>query len=154
MSHFIHIDVHICMVIFTLELFFFLFLLFSIAAVLYDGRQEERKAIKEELLGEGKFSVLITHYDLIMRDKAFLKKIHWYYMIVDEGHRLKNRDCALAQTLAGYDSYTYKTCPYFSLFTYFLSELDIFLQVTYVKVSFCWKYYFPIRACLFSSFLL
>ncbi|CAK9329073.1 unnamed protein product [Citrullus colocynthis] len=74
----------------------------SIAAVLYDGRQEERKAIKEELLSEGKFCVLITHYDLIMRDKSFLKKIHWYYMIVDEGHRLKNRDCALAQTLAGY----------------------------------------------------
>lgn len=78
----------------------------SIAAVLYDGRQEERKAIKEELLSEGKFCVLITHYDLIMRDKSFLKKIHWYYMIVDEGHRLKNRDCALAQTLAGYDTNT------------------------------------------------
>ncbi|XP_022930385.1 probable ATP-dependent DNA helicase CHR12 [Cucurbita moschata] len=74
----------------------------SIVAVLYDGRQEERKAIKEELLSEGKFCVLITHYDLIMRDKSFLKKVHWYYMIVDEGHRLKNRDCALAQTLAGY----------------------------------------------------
>lgn len=34
-----------------------------------------------------------------MRDKAFLKKIHWYYMIVDEGHRLKNHECALARTL-------------------------------------------------------
>lgn len=84
----------------------FLCFLSSIAAVLYDGRQEERKAIKEELLSEGKFCVLITHYDLIMRDKSFLKKIHWYYMIVDEGHRLKNRDCALAQTLAGYDTNT------------------------------------------------
>ncbi|KAM2542212.1 hypothetical protein TB2_021671 [Malus domestica] len=75
----------------------------SIAAVLYDGRQDERKAMKEELSGEGKFNVLITHYDLIMRDKQFLKKINWYYLIVDEGHRLKNHECALAQTLAGYD---------------------------------------------------
>ncbi|XP_027362885.1 probable ATP-dependent DNA helicase CHR12 isoform X1 [Abrus precatorius] len=75
----------------------------SITAILYDGRLEERKAMKEELSGEGKFNVLITHYDLIMRDKAFLKKIHWHYLIVDEGHRLKNHECALARTLdSGY----------------------------------------------------
>uniref|UniRef100_A0A2N9HAX4 Helicase ATP-binding domain-containing protein n=1 Tax=Fagus sylvatica TaxID=28930 RepID=A0A2N9HAX4_FAGSY len=75
----------------------------SIAAYLYDGRLDERKAMREELSGEGKFNVLITHYDLIMRDKAFLKKIHWYYMIVDEGHRLKNHESVLAKTLvSGY----------------------------------------------------
>ncbi|XP_059311847.1 probable ATP-dependent DNA helicase CHR12 [Lycium ferocissimum] len=75
----------------------------SIVAILYDGRLEERKALREELIGEGRFSVLITHYDLIMRDKAFLKKIHWNYLIIDEGHRLKNHECALARTLvSGY----------------------------------------------------
>ncbi|XP_059450152.1 probable ATP-dependent DNA helicase CHR12 isoform X2 [Corylus avellana] len=75
----------------------------SIGAVLYDGRLDERKIMREDLLGEGKFNVLITHYDLIMRDKAFLKKIHWYYMIVDEGHRLKNHESVLARTLvSGY----------------------------------------------------
>ncbi|KAK9139734.1 hypothetical protein Scep_009415 [Stephania cephalantha] len=75
----------------------------SIVAVLYDGRLDERKAMREVYSGEGKFNVMITHYDLIMRDKAFLKKIHWYYMIVDEGHRLKNHDCALSRTLvSGY----------------------------------------------------
>lgn len=75
----------------------------SIVTVLYDGRLEERKAMREEYSGEGKFNVMITHYDLIMRDKAFLKKIHWYYMIVDEGHRLKNHECALTKTLvSGY----------------------------------------------------
>ncbi|XP_020216057.1 probable ATP-dependent DNA helicase CHR12 isoform X1 [Cajanus cajan] len=75
----------------------------SITTILYDGRLDERKAMKEELSGEGKFNVLITHYDLIMRDKAFLKKIQWHYLIVDEGHRLKNHECALARTLdSGY----------------------------------------------------
>ncbi|CAL9775744.1 unnamed protein product [Musa acuminata subsp. burmannicoides] len=75
----------------------------SIVAVLYDGRLNERKAMREEYSGQGKFNVMITHYDLIMRDKAFLKKIHWYYMIVDEGHRLKNHECVLAKTLiSGY----------------------------------------------------
>ncbi|KAL9401532.1 hypothetical protein Peur_005381 [Populus x canadensis] len=74
----------------------------EIKAFLYDGRLEERKAIREQLSREGNLQVLITHYDLIMRDKAFLKKIHWQYMIVDEGHRLKNHECALAKTIAGY----------------------------------------------------
>uniref|UniRef100_A0A7N0VC79 DNA helicase n=2 Tax=Kalanchoe fedtschenkoi TaxID=63787 RepID=A0A7N0VC79_KALFE len=74
----------------------------SITAVLYDGRLDERKALRDELSGEGKFNVLITHYDLIMRDKAFLKKANWHYMIVDEGHRLKNHECALAKTVGGY----------------------------------------------------
>ncbi|KAG8370177.1 hypothetical protein BUALT_Bualt14G0090100 [Buddleja alternifolia] len=75
----------------------------SISAVLYDGRLDERKAMREECSGEGKFNVLITHYDLIIRDKAFLRKIHWHYLIVDEGHRLKNYDCVLARTLvSGY----------------------------------------------------
>ncbi|GAV85718.1 SNF2_N domain-containing protein/Helicase_C domain-containing protein [Cephalotus follicularis] len=74
----------------------------SIVAILYDGRQDERKAIREELAGEGKFNVLVTHYDLIMKDKAFLRKIEWCYMIVDEGHRLKNHECALARTIEGY----------------------------------------------------
>jgi hypothetical protein len=67
--------------------------------------------MREDLLGEGKFNVLITHYDLIMRDKAFLKKIHWYYMIVDEGHRLKNHESVLARTLvSGYDFPCFLQC--------------------------------------------
>ncbi|XP_048234763.1 probable ATP-dependent DNA helicase CHR12 isoform X2 [Ricinus communis] len=75
----------------------------EIKAVLYDGRLEERKALRDQLTRYGNLDVLITHYDLIMRDKAFLKKIHWRYMIVDEGHRLKNHECALARTLeSGY----------------------------------------------------
>ncbi|KAK3440831.1 hypothetical protein EUGRSUZ_B01100 [Eucalyptus grandis] len=77
----------------------------SIAAILYDGRLDERKAMREELSGEGKFNVLITHYGLIMRDKAFLKKIQWQYLIIDEGHRLKNHECSLSRTLvSGYQT--------------------------------------------------
>lgn len=75
------------------------FFVSSVTAVLYDGRLDERKAMREEYFGEGKFNMMITHYDLIMRDKAFLKKIHWYYMIVDEGHRLKNHESVLAKTI-------------------------------------------------------
>ncbi|KAL1203304.1 putative ATP-dependent DNA helicase CHR23 [Cardamine amara subsp. amara] len=71
----------------------------SIAAFLYDGPKEKRNEIRARIAEKGKFNVLITHYDLVMRDKTFLKKIEWNYMIVDEGHRLKNHDCALARIL-------------------------------------------------------
>lgn len=82
-----------------------------IKAVLYDGRLDERKALREQLSRDGNFDVLITHYDLIMRDKAFLKKIYWVYMIVDEGHRLKNHECALARTLlSGYSARSTQSC--------------------------------------------
>ncbi|KAI3983709.1 hypothetical protein MKX01_001113 [Papaver californicum] len=56
-------------------------------------------AMREKYSRGDKFSVMITHYDLIMRDKAYLKKIHWHYMIVDEGHRLKNHECVLVRPL-------------------------------------------------------
>ncbi|CAI9108670.1 OLC1v1008336C1 [Oldenlandia corymbosa var. corymbosa] len=72
----------------------------SIVAVLYDGRRDARKAIREQYFGEGKkFHVMITHYDLIMRDKTYLRKIQWYYTVIDEGHRLKNHDSVLVQTI-------------------------------------------------------
>jgi chromodomain-helicase-DNA-binding protein 4/chromodomain-helicase-DNA-binding protein 5 len=34
--------------------------------------------------------VLITTYEYIMIDKANLKSLTWQYIIVDEGHRMKN----------------------------------------------------------------
>ncbi|CAI0391511.1 unnamed protein product [Linum tenue] len=71
----------------------------EIKAVLYDGRADERKAMREHLSREGSFNVLITHYDLLMKDKSFLKKFNWVYLVVDEGHRLKNHESVLARTL-------------------------------------------------------
>merc|ERR1719181_2009420 len=44
---------------------------------------------------------LLTHYDMIMRDKKFLTKYQWEYIIIDEGHRLKNKDSKLSEILRG-----------------------------------------------------
>ncbi|XP_062179632.1 probable ATP-dependent DNA helicase CHR719 isoform X2 [Phragmites australis] len=75
----------------------------SIGTILYDGRPDERKTLREANFEGVQFNVLLTHYDLILKDKKFLKKVHWHYLIVDEGHRLKNHECALARTLvSGY----------------------------------------------------
>ncbi len=43
--------------------------------VLYDGLPEERKTLQREVLEPGAFEVLLTHYDLAMRDRAALRKV-------------------------------------------------------------------------------
>ncbi|XP_008799628.2 CHD3-type chromatin-remodeling factor PICKLE-like [Phoenix dactylifera] len=42
-----------------------------------------------------KFDVLLTSYEMINMDSGILKPIQWQCMIVDEGHRLKNKDSKL-----------------------------------------------------------
>jgi SWI/SNF-related matrix-associated actin-dependent regulator of chromatin subfamily A protein 2/4 len=66
--------------------------------ILYDGNGWERRALRDQVL-RGKFQVIITHYDLVMRDKATLTKPNWHYLIIDEGHRLKNHESVLARCL-------------------------------------------------------
>ncbi|BDA44270.1 probable ATP-dependent DNA helicase CHR12 [Coccomyxa sp. Obi] len=79
----------------------------SMGVVLYDGGMEERKAIRMQHLDvpAPAFNVLVTHYDLIIRDKNALKKVQWEMLVVDEGHRLKNAESKLAEILR---TYTFK----------------------------------------------
>uniref|UniRef100_A0A0E0DLV5 ATP-dependent DNA helicase CHR12 n=1 Tax=Oryza meridionalis TaxID=40149 RepID=A0A0E0DLV5_9ORYZ len=47
----------------------------SIGTILYDGRPDDRKALREKNFGQRQFNVLLTHYDLILKDLKFLKKV-------------------------------------------------------------------------------
>ncbi|XP_057510054.1 CHD3-type chromatin-remodeling factor PICKLE-like [Actinidia eriantha] len=51
-----------------------------------------------------KFDVLLTSYEMINLDSTSLKPIYWESMIVDEGHRLKNKDSKLFSSLKQYSS--------------------------------------------------
>ena len=77
-------------------------------AVLYDGNNEERKAIRANEMSDAAFNVVLTHYDLIMRDRSVLQKIDWEYIIIDEGHRLKNSDSKLAAILQSKYSFKHR----------------------------------------------
>ncbi|KAJ7868090.1 SNF2 family N-terminal domain-containing protein [Mycena olivaceomarginata] len=50
------------------------------------------------------FPVVITTYDLINKDRALIGGIPWSYIVVDEGHRLKNMNCALVREIKRYSS--------------------------------------------------
>lgn len=41
------------------------------------------------------FEVLLTTYELVLKDADILGQIQWNFLVVDEAHRLKNNDSAL-----------------------------------------------------------
>ena len=50
------------------------------------------------------FPIVITTYEIIIRDRKFLEKYQWGFIVVDEGHRLKNFNCKLVQEIKKYPS--------------------------------------------------
>ena len=42
---------------------------------------------------------MITSYEIVIRDATALSKIGWKFIIIDEGHRLKNMNCRLIREL-------------------------------------------------------
>jgi len=63
--------------------------------IIYKGNPPRRKHIYSSQLSHGKFNVLLTTYEYVIKDKAMLAKIRWNYIIIDEGHRMKNHSCKL-----------------------------------------------------------
>jgi SWI/SNF-related matrix-associated actin-dependent regulator of chromatin subfamily A member 5 len=50
------------------------------------------------------FDILITSYEVGMREKSTLKKFSWEYIIIDEAHRIKNVDSLLSQIIRTFTS--------------------------------------------------
>ena len=43
--------------------------------------------------------MVVTSYEIVIADVKFLQRYHWKYVVVDEGHRLKNFNCKLLREL-------------------------------------------------------
>lgn len=70
----------------------------SVYVVAYKGSPGMRRTLQSQMRST-KFNVLLTTYEYVIKDKAVLAKVHWKYMIIDEGHRMKNHHCKLTQVL-------------------------------------------------------
>lgn len=70
--------------------------------VLYHGSKEERAQLRGNSLMrqvDKSFPVIVTSYEIAIADIKYLQKLHWKYVVVDEGHRLKNMNCKLIRQL-------------------------------------------------------
>lgn len=56
--------------------------------------------MQEHLIpGAYKFDALITTFEMVLSDCPELREIAWRCVIIDEAHRLKNRNCKLLDSL-------------------------------------------------------
>uniref|UniRef100_A0A667YSF4 Chromodomain helicase DNA binding protein 1 n=1 Tax=Myripristis murdjan TaxID=586833 RepID=A0A667YSF4_9TELE len=51
-----------------------------------------------------KFNILLTTYEILLKDKSFLGNVNWAFIGVDEAHRLKNDDSLLYKTMIDFKS--------------------------------------------------
>ncbi|EHY65065.1 uncharacterized protein NESG_00378 [Nematocida ausubeli] len=79
----------------------------SIRVLSYKGDPTHRKDLKKET-SEGKYDVLLTTFEYIIKDKNFLSKTNWLYTIVDEGHRMKNSGSRLCVVMNTYYKSRYR----------------------------------------------
>ncbi len=71
----------------------------DVNVVVLQGNKEERGDIIKNQILEAKFDVLVTSFEVVIREKSALKKIAWQYIVVDEAHRIKNEESALSQII-------------------------------------------------------
>jgi len=81
----------------------------SLRVVTYEGTPDERAELWQTHLRPGTFHVLLTNYEKLMSegrvdgretDKKKLSSVRWQYLVLDEGHRLKNAASKGALTIA------------------------------------------------------
>ncbi|EAL17685.1 hypothetical protein CNBL2000 [Cryptococcus deneoformans B-3501A] len=67
--------------------------------VVLQGTKEERGELISRRILTQDFDVLITSYEMCLREKSTLKRFSWEYIIIDEAHRIKNVDSLLSQII-------------------------------------------------------
>ncbi len=71
---------------------------------MFYGNIQDREDLKLTKLGRANFDILLTTYEMILKEKKILSKIHYDFMIVDEAQRIKNDKSVLAKTLRKFES--------------------------------------------------
>ncbi|RLN45568.1 hypothetical protein BBJ28_00003222 [Nothophytophthora sp. Chile5] len=78
----------------------------SMPVLLYHGTKQARREIRKKNLSRKRqqdvdFPVVITSYEMMLTDARTFASMGfvWKYMVIDEGHRLKNMNCRLVREL-------------------------------------------------------
>ncbi|EDU48119.1 ISWI chromatin-remodeling complex ATPase ISW2 [Pyrenophora tritici-repentis] len=79
----------------------------TLPVMLYHGDKKERERLRKTRLrnpGTADFPIMITSYEICMNDRKYLTSFGWQFIIIDEGHRIKNLDCRLIRELQQFQS--------------------------------------------------
>lgn len=79
----------------------------AIPVVLFHGTPDEREVIRKKIKHANHVTdayrmqpVVITTYETPLVESKFFQSQKWRYVIIDEGHRIKNRNCKLVKYVA------------------------------------------------------
>lgn len=108
---FVHalVMIHILQTLRQHMIFFYSYLPHQIPVVLYHGTQDERLQLRRTMFrgassskkrksqsgSDAVLPVVVTSYEICMRDQQYLQNRSWKFLVVDEGHRIKNLNCKL-----------------------------------------------------------
>jgi len=80
----------------------------SLTSICLIGNQEERSTIINEHLSKAPanetWDVVITSYEMVIKEKSVLKKFNWCYLVIDEAHRIKNEKSKLSEIVREFKS--------------------------------------------------
>ncbi|CAN6287011.1 unnamed protein product [Urochloa humidicola] len=77
----------------------------SVTSIIYHGDKVARAEIRRKFMPKSQtavspdFPIVVTSYEMAMSDAKFLAHYKWKYVVVDEGHRLKNSKCKLLREI-------------------------------------------------------
>ena len=76
----------------------------SCPVLLYHGSKDERQRLFKDKMkvddqNKMSFPIVITSFEICLIDRSYLERFVWQYIILDEGHRIKNRNCKLVREL-------------------------------------------------------
>ncbi|XP_074642312.1 chromodomain-helicase-DNA-binding protein 1-like isoform X2 [Tubulanus polymorphus] len=80
----------------------------SLAVISYVGDKDTRSNIQTDIRSQKNrtqyhFDVLLTTYEVCLKDEDFLCSIPWHLLVVDEAHRLKNSESKLHRSLKEFE---------------------------------------------------
>lgn len=76
----------------------------TLPVLLLYGNQDERLIAKQDIKKKHKMvqnystpPIVLTSFEVPLFEQSFVKSQNWRYIIIDEGHRIKNYECMLIQ---------------------------------------------------------
>ncbi|XP_071876170.1 lymphoid-specific helicase isoform X2 [Bombus fervidus] len=78
----------------------------NLPIVLFHGTPEEKLILRSKIKRKYKitetystFPIVLTSFEVPLIESSFIKSLSWRYIIIDEGHRIKNHECQLIKIL-------------------------------------------------------